>query len=79
MNTTDLDRIVTIVQTTGKLDRIGATADFYDAGFSSINALQLLMELEETFGVTIPDEEFVTARTCESLHSLIARLTQGAL
>ena len=37
------------------------------------------MELEEAFGVTIPDDEFVTARTCESLHSLIARLTQGTL
>lgn len=79
VNNTDLDRIVTIVLTTGKLGSINPSEDFYDAGFSSINALQLLMELEDAFGVAIPDDKFVTARTCASLHSLISELTQGTL
>ena len=79
VNNTDLDRIVAIVQATGKLSGIDPDEDFYDAGFSSINALQLLMELEDAFGVAIPDDQFVTARTCASLHSLIAQLAQGTV
>ena len=35
------------------------------------------MELEAAFDVTIPDDEFVTARTCASLEALVSRLTQG--
>ena len=56
----DLQTIIGIVQTTGKVrDDQRAGEDFYDAGFSSINALQLLLELEAAFDVTIPDDEFV--------------------
>lgn len=77
MSNDGLERIVGIVCSTGKIAEIGPSEDFYDAGFSSVNALQLLMELEATFDVSIPDDEFVTARTCASLHELISRLTQG--
>jgi acyl carrier protein len=72
----DLEKIIDIVRTSGKLERLSADEDFYDAGFSSINALQLLMELESAFDITIPDDEFVNARTCTSLHAMVARLTQ---
>ena len=73
----DLEKIIQLVQTTGKVENISASEDFYDAGFSSINALQLLLELEAAFDVTIPDDEFVTARTCTALQGLVARLAQG--
>lgn len=76
MTNNDLEKIIEIVRTSGKLERLTADEDFYDAGFSSINALQLLMELESAFDTSIPDDEFVNARTCTSLHSMIARLTQ---
>lgn len=76
MNNNDLEQIVGIVRATGKLDDLRPADDFYDAGFSSINALQLLMELEAAFDITIPDDEFVAARTCTSLHAMIERLTQ---
>jgi acyl carrier protein len=72
----NLQTIIGLVQTTGKISTVTADEDFYEAGFSSINALQLLMELEAAFDVTIPDEAFVTARTCSSLDALISRLTQ---
>jgi len=74
--THDLDRIIGIVQTTGKLERLDASADFYEAGFSSINALQLLLDLEAAFNVAIPDDDFVTARTCASLYELVSRLNK---
>lgn len=77
MNSDDLERIIDIVRTTGKITDIEAADDFYDAGFSSINALQLLMELEAAFDVMIPDDEFVAARTCASLHEVVSRLTRG--
>lgn len=76
MATEILQTIVKIVETTGKISSVAPGADFYDAGFSSINALQLLLELESAFDVTIPDDEFVTARTCNSLDALVSRLTQ---
>ena len=73
----DLDKIIHIVQETGKIENITASEDFYDAGFSSINALQLLLDLEAAFDVTIPDDEFVAARTCIALEALVSRLAQG--
>lgn len=73
----DLDKIIHIVQETGKIENITASEDFYDAGFSSINALQLLLDLEAAFDVTIPDDEFVAARTCIALEALVSRLVQG--
>ena len=77
MDNDSLQRVVTIVRSTGNLTAdITADDDFYDAGFSSINALQLLLELETAFDVAIPDDDFVTARTCAALHSLVQRLAQ---
>ena len=76
MASDNLQTIIGIVQTTGKIQNIEPGEDFYEAGFSSINALQLLMELEAAFDVTIPDDEFVTARTCSSLEALVSRLAQ---
>jgi acyl carrier protein len=73
----DLEQIVHLVQTTGKIEKISASEDFYEAGFSSINALPLLLELEAAFDVTIPDDEFVTARTCTALAAIVSRLAQG--
>ena len=77
MDNDSLQRVITIVRSTGSLAvELGADDDFYDAGFSSINALQLLLELETAFDVAIPDDDFVTARTCAALHGLVQRLAQ---
>ena len=79
MSENDLEQIIHLVRTTGKIENVTSSEDFYEAGFSSINALQLLMDLEITFNVTIPDDEFVAARTCDSLHALISRLAKDNL
>ncbi len=51
-------------------------ADVYrDLGIKSINALDLLLTLEETFDITISDEDFGAARTVASLNALVGRLT----
>jgi acyl carrier protein len=74
-----LQRILAIVFEVGKVSGIQSGDDIYDAGFSSINALQLLMELESAFEVSIPDEEFINARSARALHAVIERLKQEQL
>src|SRR5262245_13087969 len=55
----------------GKISDIGPDEDFYDAGFSSINALELLLELESAYEVSIPDDRFIEVRTIRLLQELI--------
>ncbi|GAC1652009.1 MAG: hypothetical protein NVS9B15_12440 [Acidobacteriaceae bacterium] len=50
--------------------------DFYDAGLASVASLTLLLDLEEKFGISIPDESFVQCRTAESIANLVQGLQQ---
>ncbi|MGA8029516.1 MAG: phosphopantetheine-binding protein [Bryobacteraceae bacterium] len=47
---------------------------YNDLGVPSVKALHLLLALEERYGISIQDDEFVEATSLESLHSLMARL-----
>src|SRR6266478_26264 len=50
-------------------------ADLYnDLGMASIQAMELLMALEERYDVRIPDEEFVEATSLERLTTMIQGL-----
>lgn len=52
-----------------------ATADiFFELGVKSASALDLLLSLEDEFGISIADEAFGNARTVEKLVELIAGL-----
>lgn len=62
----------------GKLPAIGPAEDFYDAGFSSISALELLVQLETDFEISIPDDRFIAARTPESLCEIILQAREEA-
>jgi acyl carrier protein len=68
----ELNRVTAIVCQLGKIPSVGPDDDLYDAGFSSINALQLLMDLEDAFEVSIPDDQFIEARTPRALSQMIA-------
>lgn len=72
----ELERITEIVYEIGKISGISPDDDIYDAGFSSINALQLLMELESAFEVSIPDDQFIGARSVRALHAVVERSRQ---
>ena len=48
--------------------------DFYDAGVTSVQSLPLLLELEERFQVTIPDDQFVAARSARRLSDMIQNI-----
>jgi acyl carrier protein len=73
---TQLTRVTTIVCAAGSLAHIDADEDFYEAGVSSISALQLLMDLEEAFGISVPDDQFIGARTARALHEIVVGLQQ---
>jgi len=49
-------------------------ADFYETlGIDSYQAMELLTELEETFGVEVPDWEVQQVRTFKGLAEVVAR------
>jgi acyl carrier protein len=70
----ELITISEIIQQISGVSSIEPDKDFYEAGLTSVMALPLLMELEERFGVSIPDDKFVEARTPRALHHLITEL-----
>ena len=69
-------RIRIILQRVGRLDgEYSAKADlFRELGMKSIAALDLLLSLEEEFGVAIADEAFAQARNVQSLVALVEGL-----
>jgi acyl carrier protein len=69
--------IRTIKEILGRLlsqETIADRADIYEAGLTSIMVLPLLSEIEDTFGLTIPDNEFLDARTPAALAEMVQRL-----
>ena len=76
--THSLARVMAIVCETGPIASISADEDFYDAGFTSLKSLELLLQLETEWDISIPDNEFIVARSARSLDELIARLKDGA-
>jgi acyl carrier protein len=75
-----LTHVTTIVCAAGNLSYIDPDEDFYDAGVSSITALRLLMDLEDAFGISMPDDRFINARTPRALFEIVAdlqRLQEG--
>jgi acyl carrier protein len=78
MMTADSAAILTQVTETisrmGSLNGLAPDQDFYEAGITSIMALPILLDLEDVFQVSIPDDRFIAARTPRALAELIASL-----
>jgi acyl carrier protein len=73
----DLARVMALVCEKGQIADLAPDDDFYDAGFTSLTSLDLLLELEAEWDVSIPDEEFIVERSVRSLGALITRLKEG--
>ena len=74
--TTTIDRLLALAgQSFGKdAATLSASDDFFEAlGIDSLQAMDLLTELEDTFGVEIPDYELADVRTFEGLAEIIGR------
>jgi acyl carrier protein len=71
-----VERVIQFISEVGGIGALEPDTDLYRAGFSSVRVLELLLALEGEFHVTIPDKEFVAARTPEAIAGLIERLQQ---
>lgn len=70
--------VVEIICRIGKLSTLRPEEDIFDAGFESIDSLELLVELEGVFDVSIPDDQYVQCRTAQALSEMIANLAREA-
>lgn len=72
----ELQRITEIVASVGQVTDISPDTTITQAGVDSIRMLTLLMELESAYDVSIPDDDFLQARTSSDLLALVIRLQQ---
>jgi acyl carrier protein len=71
-----LPAVIGIIREIGGVSQLEPDQDFYDAGVSSVQSLPLLMQLEDSFQVSIPDERFTSLRTARQISSLIEELAR---
>jgi acyl carrier protein len=71
-----MERVIQLISQIGGIGSISPDAGIYEAGFSSVRVLELLLALEEEFGVSIPDQEFMAARTPREIFALLERLQE---
>jgi len=74
-----VERVIQLISELGGIGAVAPDTQIYQAGFSSVRVLELLLALEDEFHVTIPDQQFMTARTPEAIFGLIERLQEGLL
>jgi acyl carrier protein len=72
-----LSAVQGLVARIAKIPPPDADGDMYSAGLKSVDALELLLEVEDAFGVAIPDDRFVAVRSCRELTALIGELATG--
>jgi acyl carrier protein len=77
MSDNDLSTFLEIIRRVGGVQDLAPDQDFYDAGVSSVNALPLLIEVEDQFQVSIPDDRFMAARTAGALRALVLEIKNG--
>lgn len=65
--------VVSLVKRIGKLDgEVPTDKDIYaDLGVESLNSIEILVALEEQFGLVIDDTKFIKARTIQGLAELV--------
>jgi acyl carrier protein len=76
--TPDIESVTAVITRVGGVPAIAPEQDIFEAGVASVDALQLLLELESSFDVAIPDDEFIAARTPQAILDLVRRLGAGA-
>jgi acyl carrier protein len=71
-----LDAVLNAIRDVTGVNLVQPDQDFYDAGVTSVQALPLLLELEDRFQVTIPDDQFVAARSARRLSEMIQDISK---
>jgi acyl carrier protein len=71
-----MERVIQLISQIGGIGSVTPDAGIYDAGFSSVRVLELLLALEDEFRVSIPDQDFMAARTPREIFGLVERLQE---
>ncbi len=71
-----LDAVLNAIRDVTGVSQLLPDQDFYEAGVTSVQSLPLLLELEDRFQVTIPDDQFVAARSARRLSEMIQNLSK---
>jgi len=72
----NLDAVLNTIRDVTGVSLVLPDQDFYEAGVTSVQSLPLLLELEERFQVTIPDDQFVAARSARRLSEMIQNISK---
>lgn len=72
----NLDAVLNTIRDVTGVSLVLPDQDFYEAGVTSVQSLPLLLELEERFRVTIPDDQFVAARSARRLSEMIQNISK---
>ena len=71
-----LDAVLSTIRDVTGVSQVLPDQDFYDAGVTSVQSLPLLLELEDRFQVSIPDDQFVAARSARRLSEMIQNISK---
>ena len=71
-----MERVIQLISQIGGIGSVTPDAGIYESGFSSVRVLELLLALEDEFGVSIPDQDFMAARTPREIFGLVERLQE---
>jgi len=71
-----MERVIQLISQIGGIGSITPDGGIYEAGFSSVRVLELLLAVEDEFGVRIPDKDFMAARTPRQISVLIEQLRE---
>ena len=65
------EKVAGIVCRLANLKALAPEQDYFDAGLASVQALELLLEVESEFGVSLSDDQFAASRSVRQLAGLI--------
>lgn len=71
MTDTHVSTVIELICKVGGLSHLEPDQDYFDAGVTSVMALPLLLEVEDRFQVSLPDDQFIAVRTARSLSDLV--------
>ncbi|MFY9852906.1 MAG: acyl carrier protein [Terracidiphilus sp.] len=64
-----------LMELAGLPEGFDASADLYtELGVASMKAMELLMELEDRYQISVPDEEFIQATSLQALAEMVQKL-----
>ncbi|PWT78848.1 MAG: hypothetical protein C5B58_14640 [Acidobacteria bacterium] len=72
-----LSGVIEILSGIGNVSGLSPDQDFYDAGITSVMSLPIILEVEDRYNISVPDELFIKCRTARELAKVIADVARA--